>query len=117
MDESSQNPYDEGYSILRAWSLSWACVYMEPYWDHGQVSHQDQNPLVQAPFQDSVLTLRHLGAMCWKLKFICRHPCMNTGAFLYSCTFEMATSFQWFEKSYQIIPNCLPFIYFQILLL
>lgn len=56
-------------------------------------------PVGQASFQDSALTLRQLEAMCWKFKFTCRHPCMNTEAFSQSCTFEMATSSQWFEKN------------------
>lgn len=63
MDKCSHNLYAEVYRIIRSWSLRWACVYMELYSVHTQVSHQDCIPLVQASFHDSALTLRHLGAM------------------------------------------------------
>jgi len=43
MNDSSQNPYDEGYRIFTAWFLSWGRVYTELYWVLTQVSHQDQN--------------------------------------------------------------------------
>lgn len=81
MHKCSYNLYADSYSIIRSWSLSWACVYMKLYSVHTQVSHQDQIPPIQASFQDSALTFRHLGAMCWKFEFTCRYPCMNTEAF------------------------------------
>lgn len=80
MDQCSHHLYAEGYRITRSWSLRWACVYMELYSVHTQVSHQDRTPLVQASFHDSGLTLRHLGNVSWNFKFTCRHPCMNTEA-------------------------------------
>lgn len=62
VDESSQNPYHEGYRIFRTLALSWVYDNMELYSIRIWVLCWVHNPLTQAPFQDSAAWVPYLGS-------------------------------------------------------